>query len=54
MDFPVIKGDVMKCIAVFLFLLAHLLSFVSFVFVMHVFKEHFHVNYVLKILLPLC
>lgn len=54
MDFPVIKGDVIKCTAVFLLLLAHLISSTSFVFVMHIFVEHFHVNYILKILLPLC
>lgn len=54
MDFPVIKGVVIKCTAVFLLLLAHLKSSTSFVFVMHIFVEHFHVNYILKILLPLC
>lgn len=45
--FPLIKGDVTKCISVFL-LLAHLISFISFVFVTLVFEEHFHVNYILK------
>lgn len=49
-----IKGDVIKCTAVFLLPLAHLISSISFVFVMHIIEEHFHVNYIFKILLPLC
>lgn len=52
MDFDTIKGEVIKCIAVFLFPLAHFISFISFVFEVHVFEEHFYVNYIFKILLP--
>lgn len=43
-----IKGDVIKGIADFLLLLAHLKSLISFVFVIQVFEKHIHINYIFK------